>query len=100
MTEKFKQNIGKKEIIDNLSSVVGFSSEIIKKITEDIIEIIITNLVNQKKINLKNLGSMYIIFKKRREGRNPKTKEIFNITSRNTVKFKVSNSLKKKVNQL
>ena len=41
MTIKFKQNLGKKEIIENLSSVIGFSSKNIQKITEEIIEIII-----------------------------------------------------------
>jgi len=100
MTEKFKQNIGKKEIIYKLTSVIGFSSKNIKKITDDIIDIIVSNLIYQKKINLKNLGSFYIIFKNKREGRNPKTKEKFIITSRNTVQFKVSDSLKKRVNQL
>ena len=100
MTEKFKQNIGKKEIINNLTSIIGFSSKNIKKIIEDIIEIIISNLIYQKKISLKNLGSIYIIFKNERVGRNPKTKEKLTITARNTVKFKVSGSLKKKINQL
>ena len=100
MTEKFKQNIGKKEIIHKLTSVIGFSSKNIKKITDDIIDIIVSNLIYQKKINLKNLGSFYIIFKNKREGRNPKTKEKFIITSRNTVQFKVSDSLKKRANQL
>ena len=98
MTIKFKQNLGKKEIITKLTSVIGFSSKNIQKITEDIIEIIISNLIYNKKINLKNLGTFYISFKNKREGRNPKTKEKFTISSRNTIKFKVSDSLKKKIN--
>ena len=100
MTKKFKQNIGKKQITNKITSTIGFSSNSIKKIIEDIIDIIISNLIYQKKINLKNLGSFYIIFKNKREGRNPKTKEKFIITSRNTVQFKVSDSLKKRANQL
>tara|TARA_X000000368_G_C22876060_1_gene643109 strand:+ start:368 stop:664 length:297 start_codon:yes stop_codon:yes gene_type:complete len=98
MTIKFKQNLGKKEIITKLTSVIGFSSKNIQKITEDIIEIIILNLIYNKKINLKNLGTFNISFKNKREGRNPKTKEKFTISSRNTIKFKVSDSLKKKIN--
>ena len=39
-----------------------------------------------------------VVFKNEREGRNPKTKEKFIITSRNTIKFKVSETLKKKIN--
>ena len=98
MTTKFKQNLGKKEIITKLTNVIGFSSKNIQKITEDIIEIIISNLIYHKKINLKNLGTFNVIFKNKREGRNPKTKEKFIITPRNSIKFKVSNSLKKKIN--
>ena len=98
MTIKFKQNLGKKEIITKLANVIGFSSKNIQKITEDIIEIIISNLINHKKINLKNLGTFNVIFKNKREGRNPKTKEKFIITPRNSIKFKVSNTLKKKIN--
>lgn len=98
MIIRSKQNLGKKEIINKLSSVIGFSSKNIQTITDDIIEVIISNLIDHKKINLKNLGSFSVIFKNKREGRNPKTKEKFIITSRNTIKFKVSESLKKKVN--
>ena len=98
MTIKFKQNLGKKEIVNNLRSVIGFSSRNIQKITEEIIEIITSNLKDQKKINLKNLGSFKVILKKEREGRNPKTKEKFKIKSRNAIQFKSSESLKKKIN--
>ena len=98
MTIKFKQNLGKKEIIENLSSVIGFSSKNIQKITEEIIEIIVSRLKDKKKINLKNLGTLRVAFKKERDGRNPKTKEKFKIHSRNTIQFKASESLKKKFN--
>ena len=99
MTTKLKQNLGKREIITNITSAIGFSSKNVQKITEDIIEIIISNLVYNKKINLKNLGTFNVVFKNEREGRNPKTKEKFIITSRNTIKFKASETLKKKINE-
>ena len=98
MTIKFKQNLGKREIITKLTNVIGFSSKSIQKITEDIIEIIISNLIHHKKINLKNLGTFNVIFKNERKGRNPKTKEKYIITSRNTIRFKVSDTFKKKIN--
>ena len=53
MTIKFKQNLGKREIIDKLTTVIGFSSRNIQKITDEIIEIIASILKDQKKINLK-----------------------------------------------
>ena len=98
MTIKFKQNIGKKEIVNKLTSVIGFSSKNVQKITDEIIEIITSNLKEHKKINLKKLGSLKIVFKKEREGRNPKTKEKFKINSRNTIQFKASELMKKKLN--
>ncbi len=98
MIIKIKQNLGKKEITSKLRSEIGFSSQNIKKITDDIIIILTSNLIKHRKIILKNLGSFKIIFKKQRDGRNPKTKEEFKINSRNAVRFKASESLKKKLN--
>ena len=98
MTIKFKQNLGKKEIVNKLTSAIGFSSKNVQKITDEIIEIITSNLKEHKKINLKKLGSLKIVFKKDREGRNPKTKEKFKINSRNTIQFKASELMKKKLN--
>ena len=78
--KKLKQNLGKKEIIENIHSSIGFSSKNIQKITDEIIEIIIEILkLKKKKINIKNFGSFNIVLKKERDGRNPKTKEKFKI---------------------
>ena len=99
MKIKSEQNLIKKEIAYKIKKKIGFSSEIIQQITDDIIDIFIEFLINKKKINIKNFGSFVIAFKNEREGRNPKTKEKFIINSRNTIKFKASNLLKKKINQ-
>ena len=50
MKAKLRKNLAKKEITTNLKSVIGFSTKNIQKITEDIIETIITILINQKNI--------------------------------------------------
>ena len=57
-------------------------------------------LIIQKKVNIKNFGSFKIIFKDKREGRNPKTKEKFTISSRNVIKFVSSDILKQKIREL
>ena len=98
MTVKFSQSLGKKEIAHNIKSAIGFSSSNIQKITNDIIGAITQTLISEKKVNIKNFGTFYIRFKKKREGRNPKTKEKFNINSRNIVKFKTSSHLKQRLN--
>ena len=55
MIIKIKQNLGKKEITSKLRSEIGFSSQNIKKITDDIIIILTSNLIKHRKIILKNL---------------------------------------------
>ena len=100
MTIKIKQNLGKKEISNNIKSSIGFSSKHMQKITDDIIETIATILVEEKKINIKNFGSLNIVYKKEREGRNPKTKVQHTIKPRYTVRFIASNTLKKKINEI
>ena len=100
MTIKFRKNLEKKEISKNINSIIVLSSNNIQKITDEIIQIIIDILINQKKINIKNFGSFNIVHKKERLGRNPKTKEDFIINERNVIKFKLSNYLKQKINEI
>tara|TARA_B100001057_G_scaffold489608_1_gene576205 strand:+ start:1781 stop:2083 length:303 start_codon:yes stop_codon:yes gene_type:complete len=100
MTIKHKQSLIKKEIADNIKSAIGLSSQNIQDITNDLIIALTDILVDKKKINIKNFGSFQIIFKKEREGRNPKTKEKHIINERNSIKFKVSNQLKEKINNI
>ena len=54
----------------------------------------------EAQINIKNFGSFNIGHKKERLGRNPKTKEDFIINERNVIKFKLSNYLKQKINEI
>ena len=100
MKLKIRQNLVKKEISDKIHSIIGLSSKNIQDITDDVIKTLIEILIKNKKIHLKNFGYFHIIFKKERKGRNPKTKEEFIITSRNSIKFKPSNLIKQKISQL
>ncbi len=100
MTVKSKQNLSKKEIVNNIKSIIGFSSKRLEGLTDDIIDALIKTLCDEKKVNIKNFGSFNIFYKNKRKGRNPKTKEEFTISSRNSIKFKVSNQLKKKINEI
>ena len=53
MITKSNQSLGKKEIVHNIKSVVGFSSKNIDKITVDIIDSIIENLIIKRKISFR-----------------------------------------------
>ena len=60
--------------------------------------IIITNLKNSKKVKISNFGTFEVRYKKKRVGRNPKTKEKKLISERNVVLFKPSKDFKKFIN--
>ncbi len=98
MTINHKQNLSKKEIASYIKSDFGFSSKTIEKIVDDILYSITKILIENKKVNIKNFGAFYVTHKNKREGRNPKTKEMFTISSREVIKFKPSNLLKQKIN--
>ena len=100
MTVRSENTISKKDIVNGIKLDVGTSSKNIHKITDEIIDIISEILKNEKKITLKNLGTFHLRHKKERYGRNPKSKEKYLISSRNTVNFRISNSLKKKLNNV
>ena len=87
-----KQNLKKIDIAKDLSKKTGLSLNLSKKIINDFVEIIIHNL-RENEFNLKNVGTFKIIKKKERLGRNPKTREEFIISARNTIVFKPSKNI-------
>ena len=96
MTTKSKQNLGKKEIVDKLNLTLGFSSKRLEALIDDIIDALIKTLCNEKKrLILKILVHLMLHTKKREKVEIQKQKEHV-ILSRNTIKFKASNQLKKK----
>ena len=89
-----KHQLKKINIINNLNKRSGFSSNFAKKLINDLIKIIIKN-IKSGNLNLKNVGSFKVIKKEQRIGRNPKTKEEFIISSRNSLSFISSINIKK-----
>ena len=77
---------------------IGFPRKIIENIIEDFIELIIDNLIKNKKVKISNFGTFFLKRKKSRIGRNPKTKETKIITERNVITFKVSKEFKNYIN--
>ena len=91
------KNFKKKDFSELLKKKKGFSLIYSEKLINDLIEIFIQE-IKKNSLNLKNIGSFKIVHKKSRIGRNPKTKEIFEISSRRVVSFMPSKNLIKKVN--
>tara|TARA_Y100000816_G_C26017916_1_gene532442 strand:+ start:262 stop:567 length:306 start_codon:yes stop_codon:yes gene_type:complete len=91
-------NLTKKDIINSIYMQIGFSKKISENLLEDMLNIIIENLIKNKKIKITNFGTFTIRSKKKRIGRNPKTKEPKTVSQRNVVLFKPSNQFKNFIN--
>ena len=93
-----KQNISRDEIAESIKSEFGFNRKLCLDIVNEIIEIIIEGLQLDNKVKIHNFGTFKLNKKNSRIGRNPKTKEEFNISSRNVITFKASKILLKYIN--
>tara|TARA_Y100001958_G_C20644328_1_gene175433 strand:+ start:192 stop:494 length:303 start_codon:yes stop_codon:yes gene_type:complete len=93
-----KQNISRDEIAEAMKKEFGFNRKLCFDFVNDIFEIIIEGLQSERKVKIHNFGTFKMNSKKSRIGRNPKTKEEFNISSRNVITFKASKILLKYIN--
>tara|TARA_B100000674_G_C37030482_1_gene554007 strand:+ start:180 stop:479 length:300 start_codon:yes stop_codon:yes gene_type:complete len=93
-----KTNLTKKDLVNLVYMQLGFSKQISENLIEDLLSTIVLNIKNEKKLKLSKFGTFSIRQKKSRIGRNPKTKEIKVISSRDVVLFKPSKEFKKFVN--
>ena len=91
-------NLTKNDIINSIYMQIGFSKKISENLIDDLFEIILQNLIKNKKVKIAKFGTFILKKKKERIGRNPKTKESKIISERYVVLFKVSNEFKKYIN--
>ena len=91
-------NLTKKDLVNSVYMQLGFSKQVSENLIEDFLSTIILNIKNEKKLKLSKFGTFSIRKKKSRIGRNPKTKEIKEISSREVVLFKPSKEFKDFIN--
>ncbi len=91
-------NLTKKDIVNLVYMQLGFSKQITGNIIDEFFSLIISNLIKEKKLKISKFGTFSIRSKKSRFGRNPKTKEIKEISERNVVLFKPSKEFKEFIN--
>ena len=91
-------NLTKKDLVNSIYMQLGFSKLISENLIDDFFQIIILGFNIEKKIKISNFGTFEIRHKRSRIGRNPKTKESKEISSRNVLLFKPSKEFKKLVN--
>ena len=91
-------NLTKKDLVNFVYMQLGFSKQISENLIEDFLATIVFNIKKEKKLKLSKFGTFTIRQKKSRIGRNPKTKEIKVISSRDVVLFKPSKEFKEFIN--
>ena len=91
-------NLTKKDIIKSIYLQIGLSKKIIDLFLEDIIKILTNSIKENKKVKISKFGTFIVRNKKKRIGRNPKTKEQTSVSERNVLLFKPSKELKKYIN--
>ncbi len=91
-------NLTKKDLVNLIYMQIGFSKKISEILVDEFFDLIITSLNKEKKLKISNFGTFTIRTKKSRIGRNPKTKEVKIISSRNVVLFKPSKDFKNLIN--
>ena len=91
-------NLTKKDLVNLVYMQLGFSKQISESLIEDFLSTILLNIKSERKLKLSKFGTFTIRQKKSRIGRNPKTKEIKVISSREVVLFKPSKEFKEFIN--
>ena len=95
-----RSNLTKKDLINSVYMQIGFSKTISENQQQNLFEIILENLIINKKLKISKFGTFTIRSKNSRIGRNPLTKETKIISSRNVVLFKPSKEFKNFVNSI
>ena len=97
MQKNKRLNCTKNDISTYIGFKTGLPKSYVGKIVNDLI-IYLRILSKKGKLNIKNFGTINILNKTERVGRNPKTNEEFIIEARKSVSFIMSKNLNKKIN--
>ena len=92
-------NLTKKDIVNSIYMQIGFSKKISETLLEDLFQILLKNIISEKKVKISKFGTFTLRKKKQRIGRNPKTNENKIISERNVILFKASNEFKEYINK-
>jgi len=95
-----KKNFTRKDLSYKIYQNLGFSKSYSSTVIDNFFETFIQELLRSNKIKISSFGTFKVINKKKRIGRNPKTKEEAIIVPRKVVKFTPSLLVKQKLNNL
>jgi len=95
-----KKNFTKKDLSLKIYQKLGFSKNFSSLLIDDFFETINSELIKKNKVKLTSFGTLKILNKKERIGRNPKTKSEALISARKVVIFKPSSFFKNIINKI
>ena len=95
-----KKNFTRKDLSYKIYQNLGFSKSYSSTVIDNFFETFIQELLKSNKIKISSFGTFKVIHKKKRIGRNPKTKEEAIIVPRKVVKFTPSLLVKQKINNI
>lgn len=93
------KTIIRNDIALEIHKQIGLSTNEADKIVSQFFNSLIESLNNTGNVKLTNFGTLAVLNKKERIGRNPKTKEKAIISARKVVSFRASDTLKKLINK-
>jgi integration host factor subunit beta len=92
--------VTKKELIDRISDGSGFKRVQVKRIIQQFLDEIISDLGQGNRLEFRDFGVFETKQRKARRAQNPKTLEPVEVPEKRTVKFKVGRLMKQRLGDL
>ncbi len=90
----------KKEIVKTISEETGINQQVIKSIVQRTFDSIVTTLVEEGRIELRNFGVFQVKPRAARKARNPRTGRQVEVPEKFVVTFKPGKIMEQKVNSI
>jgi nucleoid DNA-binding protein len=92
--------VTKKEIVKTISEETGINQQVIKSIVQRTFDSIVTTLVEEGRIELRNFGVFQVKPRAARKARNPRTGRQVEVPEKFVVTFKPGKIMEQKVNSI
>ena len=93
-----RSNTPRKDLASAINEKMGFSQRSAEEIVDTVFSVMKSALLNGESIKLVHFGTLSVRKKSPRRGRNPRTGDAMEISSRSMVTFKPSKGLRMKIN--
>lgn len=93
-----RSNITRKDLAKAINEKLGFSQRSAEEIIDTLFSTMKSTLISGESIKLVHFGTLGVKKKSPRKGRNPRTGDTMEISSRSMITFKPSKGLRMKIN--